>query len=62
MYANLFVKTTTGRHVSAHEVVIERDRVVVKLDRNDGEGKYAEEGGTLIMYPGDGKITVTAAF
>lgn len=61
MYANLKV-TRNGREFYAYEVVIEKDRVVVRLDAQDGEGSYPEPAGDVTMRPGDGIITIEADF
>lgn len=66
MYANLRVTIQPGTRseevVHAYEVVIDgaNDRVVVRVDENDGDGSYAIEGEDreLIGVP----ITISAEF
>lgn len=62
MYANLKVTTTKGKTLSAWKVEVERDRVVVYLDSQDGTGNYAEEAGQLVLHPGDEWIKVEASW
>lgn len=61
MYANLRVETSHGKILSAHEVEIRPEAIVVKLDDPDDESSYAAERGELHLHR-NSKLCITADF
>lgn len=68
MYANLEVRQRRLSNpgvTTLHAWRIELDtegRILVQLDAQDGEGKYAKPAGQRVLRAEDGPISVTARF